>query len=334
MKELDDLGAEGALRSHVVQLILATKNHSAGGRDYDDDIFLDADFSILGAPDAAYRQYVGDVRAEYAHVDDAGWKTGRSAFLKKTLAARASSAPASSKANTRDQARKNIAWELQRIGQGRGQSADAQTHRHRHDPDHRRRPHRHRPGVRVRLLGRPSLPRAPRRGLSHRPREFESGDDHDGPGTRGRDLHRTDHAGVRDQNHRPRTQGTPARPHGAAAHDGRPDRAELRARSAQSRHAEKIRRRDDRRPARSDRQSRRPPAVPRGDGKDRPRMPALAHRDDEGRSAGGNRSRRPARDHPPLVHAGRPRRRHRLQPAKNSSRSSNAASTPRRSNPS
>lgn len=87
MKELDNLGAGGELRSHVVQLILATKDHISGGRDYDDDIFLDADFAILGAPEETYRQYVRDVRAEYAHVNDHDWKAGRGTFLKKITAA-------------------------------------------------------------------------------------------------------------------------------------------------------------------------------------------------------------------------------------------------------
>jgi predicted metal-dependent HD superfamily phosphohydrolase len=87
MKELDALGAPNDVRSHVVQLILATKNHMAGGRDYDDDIFLDADFAILGSPHDEYRQYVVDVRAEYAHVDDAAWLNGRGTFLKKISAA-------------------------------------------------------------------------------------------------------------------------------------------------------------------------------------------------------------------------------------------------------
>ena len=111
MKELDDLGADGALRSHVVQLILATKNHAAGGRDYDDDIFLDADFAILGSPEAVYRQYVQDVRAEYAHVDDAGWKAGRGAFLKKLAAAPRIFRTGIFEGEYADQARKNIAWE-------------------------------------------------------------------------------------------------------------------------------------------------------------------------------------------------------------------------------
>ena len=112
MKELDDLGAGSALRSHVVQLILSTKNHTDGGRDYDDDIFLDADFAILGASEEAYAQYVKDVRAEYAHLDDQAWKSGRGTFLKKLAAAPRIFRTGIFEGEYADQARKNIAWEL------------------------------------------------------------------------------------------------------------------------------------------------------------------------------------------------------------------------------
>lgn len=112
MKELDNLGASSDIRSRVVQLILATKNHMAGGRDYDDEIFLDADFAILGAPEETYRQYLRDVRAEYGHVGDADWKSGRGAFLKKIAAAPRIFRTGIFEGAYAEQARKNIAWEL------------------------------------------------------------------------------------------------------------------------------------------------------------------------------------------------------------------------------
>jgi predicted metal-dependent HD superfamily phosphohydrolase len=112
MKELDQLGASGELRSHVVQLILATKSHTMGGRDYDDDIFLDADFAILGAPEDIYRQYVKDVRAEYAHLDDAAWNARRSSFLKTIAAADRIFRTGIFEGSYAAQARANIAWEL------------------------------------------------------------------------------------------------------------------------------------------------------------------------------------------------------------------------------
>jgi predicted metal-dependent HD superfamily phosphohydrolase len=115
MKELDDLGADAKLKSHVVQLILATKDHSKGGRDYDDDIFLDADLVILAAPEDAYRDYAKNVRAEYAHVDEQAWKTGRGAFLKKLSTAPRIFRTGIFEGEYAEQARKNIAWELKEL---------------------------------------------------------------------------------------------------------------------------------------------------------------------------------------------------------------------------
>ena len=115
MKELDQLGAAPDLRSHVVQLILSTKHHSRGGRDYDDDIFLDADFAILGTDETAYRKYVQDVRAEYAHLDNQSWITGRSAFLRSVAAGDRIFRTGIFEGEYADQARANIAWELAEI---------------------------------------------------------------------------------------------------------------------------------------------------------------------------------------------------------------------------
>jgi predicted metal-dependent HD superfamily phosphohydrolase len=46
---------------------------------------VEIDLSILGTPEATYDAYVRDVRAEYAHVSDAQWRQGRTAFLKGML---------------------------------------------------------------------------------------------------------------------------------------------------------------------------------------------------------------------------------------------------------
>ena len=119
----------------------------------------------------------------------------------------------------------------------------------------------------------------------------------------------------------------------AAADDGRPDRAQHRdgagARRARWRSygVELIGAN-----ARGDRQGRGPPAVPRGDGQDRPRIARRAGSCtslEEAREA--LEPSRPAGDHPAVLHAGRHRRRHRLQPRGVRARSCAAASTPRRS---
>ena len=68
------------------------------------------------------------------------------------------------------------------------------------------------------------------------------------------------------------------RPDALLADHGRADRAQHRAQPASLRRARQIRRRDDRRPGRGDRQGRGPRAVPRGDDQDRARDAALAAR--------------------------------------------------------
>jgi predicted metal-dependent HD superfamily phosphohydrolase len=86
-QELRALGANEVICAYVSRLILATKQHMEGGKDYDDDVFLDADFAILGAPPDKYRQYVTDIREEYAHLGDDEWKAGRLAFLERIVSA-------------------------------------------------------------------------------------------------------------------------------------------------------------------------------------------------------------------------------------------------------
>jgi len=70
-------------------VILATAGHVTPGVTNNDDVdttlLLDADLAILGAEPAAYQSYVNGVRAEYAHVDDGAWLTGRSMVLHRFL---------------------------------------------------------------------------------------------------------------------------------------------------------------------------------------------------------------------------------------------------------
>lgn len=115
MKELDELGASPDLRSHVVQLILATKHHSKGGRDYDDDIFLDADFAILGTREPIYDKYIQDVRAEYAHLDNQAWNNGRTTFLKTIASGDRIFRTGIFEGEYADQARANITRELKKL---------------------------------------------------------------------------------------------------------------------------------------------------------------------------------------------------------------------------
>lgn len=76
--------------ARIQALILATATHElpegvdeAARRDA--ALFLDLDLSILGAAGDAYDAYEAGVRREYGWVDDAAWRAGRAAVLRKFL---------------------------------------------------------------------------------------------------------------------------------------------------------------------------------------------------------------------------------------------------------
>ena len=85
----------------VAAMIVATAHHvdpSVTGEDatghgttaddatrHDTAVLLDADLAVLGGDPAAYQHYVNGVRAEYAHLDPAEWRTGRRAVLQGLL---------------------------------------------------------------------------------------------------------------------------------------------------------------------------------------------------------------------------------------------------------
>ena len=71
--------------AEVDRLIRLTAGHQPAGDDVDGGRFCDADLSILGADPDRYERYTRDVRAEYTHVDDPAWRTGRSALLEGFL---------------------------------------------------------------------------------------------------------------------------------------------------------------------------------------------------------------------------------------------------------
>lgn len=99
------------LADRVATLIMLTAEHTAAP-DSEAAMLLDADLAILGQPPAIYLRYVEGVRAEYAHVGDENFRTGRSAILRGMLErARLYQHPAF--AHLEQPARANIAAELQ-----------------------------------------------------------------------------------------------------------------------------------------------------------------------------------------------------------------------------
>lgn len=65
----------------VEELILLTIDHGTRLPGPLADVFTDADLAILAAQQARFDEYCTQVRAEYAHVPDAAYATGRSEIL-------------------------------------------------------------------------------------------------------------------------------------------------------------------------------------------------------------------------------------------------------------
>jgi predicted metal-dependent HD superfamily phosphohydrolase len=68
----------------VESMILATAKHLPASS-ADTQVLLDADLAILGADPKRYDRYAGDIRKEYAWVDDAAYRAGRAAVLEAFL---------------------------------------------------------------------------------------------------------------------------------------------------------------------------------------------------------------------------------------------------------
>lgn len=82
---LANLGVDSALGRRVTQLIEATRAHEANSGDAVQQLFLDADLSILGAPTEDYGAYARAIREEHRHIPDVLYRRGRKAFLQQML---------------------------------------------------------------------------------------------------------------------------------------------------------------------------------------------------------------------------------------------------------
>lgn len=82
---LTSLGATLSQVGEVARLICLTVDHTPGPKDRAGALLCDADLCVLASPEAEYDCYVRGVRAEYRHVSDDDWRTGRAAVLRSFL---------------------------------------------------------------------------------------------------------------------------------------------------------------------------------------------------------------------------------------------------------
>jgi predicted metal-dependent HD superfamily phosphohydrolase len=111
-RAVGELGWSAPVCRHVAEMVLATAGHSVDGVDRDTAVLLAADLAVLAAEPSRYSEYAATVRREYAHVDDAGWRTGRAAVLRTLLDRRHLFAPELGLTDWERRARANITSEL------------------------------------------------------------------------------------------------------------------------------------------------------------------------------------------------------------------------------
>lgn len=72
--------------AEIARLVRLTRDHRPLDDDLAGQVLCDADLAVLASERERYDEYVGDVRREYAHLDDETFRTGRAAVLRDLLA--------------------------------------------------------------------------------------------------------------------------------------------------------------------------------------------------------------------------------------------------------
>lgn len=116
-RDLASIGWDVGAVERVGWMIEATEHDAptAERATGDTAVLLDADLAILGADPAGYSAYVAGVRAEYRHVADDDWRTGRTAVLEGFLARPTIYLTASGRNRWDDRARANLTAELAQL---------------------------------------------------------------------------------------------------------------------------------------------------------------------------------------------------------------------------
>lgn len=78
-------GTDGAAAERIHALVLATQ-HQALPQGIDQQVLIDIDLAILGAPPQRFDEYERQVRIEYREVPDEAFRRGRSKILQSFLA--------------------------------------------------------------------------------------------------------------------------------------------------------------------------------------------------------------------------------------------------------
>ena len=85
--ELRRLGVSAELTAEVARLVRLTVDHDPTESDRNGQVLSDADLAVLALDPEDYRSNSAKVRAEYQHVSDADFRTGRARIITALLSA-------------------------------------------------------------------------------------------------------------------------------------------------------------------------------------------------------------------------------------------------------
>ena len=111
-RELATVDVPPLLVEEVARLVRLTADHRPDDVDLAGQVLCDADLAILAADRERYDEYVRGVREEYAHVDDADFRSGRAAVLRALTDAPSIFRTAPARERWEEAARVNLAREL------------------------------------------------------------------------------------------------------------------------------------------------------------------------------------------------------------------------------
>jgi len=117
-RDLTTLGWSDDRTERVGSMIEATAHQGPDASSGDTSILLDADLAILAADPAGYSDYVSGVRAEYRHLDDDEWRTGRTSVLEAFVDRTSIYSTPTARERWEPRARANIAAELAALARG------------------------------------------------------------------------------------------------------------------------------------------------------------------------------------------------------------------------
>jgi predicted metal-dependent HD superfamily phosphohydrolase len=116
---LSEVGLTPPVVAEVARLVRLTRDHRPARGDLAGAVLCDADLAILASSPQRYDEYVGDVRREYASLDDTTFRRGRAAVLRALLSAPSLFRTPAAQEQWEEAARANVSRELAVLGPDR-----------------------------------------------------------------------------------------------------------------------------------------------------------------------------------------------------------------------